>query len=87
MGLQNGRAGPRNFSPLPTGIARGAHLCQTTVRSRPLSCLWQGTLSSGLPGAIDVENFPELVCAISQPTRLLLKISSPFQQIVEKERT
>lgn len=36
-------------------------------------------------GSVNIEDFPEFACSVAQPARLLLKVCSPLQQIVEKE--
>src|SRR2546430_11760999 len=86
MGLRDDGARPDDFPALASGVARRTDLGQATLCWRQRLCLWQGTLSGGLPCPIDVKDHMFVACAIDKLAGMSLCVQRARQQIGEKER-
>src|SRR5947209_8219591 len=72
MCLEYDRSSTNDFAPLAPCIARSADLIQPTVDRWEIRSTRQGSLTSGLPCAIDIEYLPMPSLPIPQPPCFLL---------------
>ena len=71
MGLQERSAGPHDFPPLAPRVDRGTDRLQPPLWRGQIQPLRQSTLACGLPGAVQIEDYPALSLPVPQTSHPL----------------
>src|SRR5579885_1085670 len=87
VGLQDSRAGTHHLTPFASGVARGTHLSQATLRLWKMISTGQGALAGRLTGPVDVEDPPLLALPIPESGDLGVCTQRSDQQIGQKQGT
>src|SRR5512135_3432846 len=86
VGLQDGGAGTYHLASLTSGVARGTHRSQATLRPWQMVSAGQGTLAGRLTRAVDVEDLPLLPLPIPESRDLGVCTQRSGQHIGQKQR-